>query len=216
LPGGRFATTNATLKILVAFAYDVPTHQISGGPKWLDTDNFDIDARTDATRPIPPGSEGAAQIGLMLQSLLAERFKLSLHTEIRQEPVYELTVADGGPKLKKARAEVGNPAVRLGLGQLTGAGVPISMVARSLSQRLGRTVIDKTGLSGQYDFELTYTPDAVPTAGFAVPGPNTPTPDPNGPTIFTALQEQLGLKLQSSKGPVEVLLIDNAEKPDAN
>jgi uncharacterized protein (TIGR03435 family) len=151
----------------------------------------------------------------MLQSLLAERFKLSLHTEIKQEPVYELTITNGGPKLKEVFGEMKSPGVRLGRAQLTGTGVPMSTIARSLSQRLGRSVIDKTELTGRYDFDLTYTPDVVETSAPGTAGPDTP-PDPNGPRIFTAVQEQLGLRLQSAKGPVEVLVIDHVEKPDAN
>lgn len=216
-PGGRFTTTNATLKILIAFAYDLQTHQISGGPKWLETDNFNIEAKADSTIPISITSEGGTQIRLTLQSLLAERFKLSVHRENKEGPVYELVVAKGGPKLKRVEPNVEIPRLQLGWGRLTGTAVPVSLVARSLSQRLGRTVIDKTGLSDTYDFDLSYTPDPSQAAGFGPSGPDAlPPPDPNGPSIFTAVQEQLGLKLESGKGPVEVLVIEHAEKPDAN
>ncbi|HXP87210.1 MAG TPA: M56 and DUF3738 domain-containing protein [Bryobacteraceae bacterium] len=216
-PGGRFATTNATLQILIGFAYDVRPHQISGGPKWLASDNFNIEAQPDPDAPISPGPAGAPELRLMVQSLLADRFKLLVHRETKEEPVYALVLANGGPKLKEAEANAKIPGMRLGWGQLTGTAVPMSLVAQSLSLRLGRSVIDKTGLTGSYDFDLKWTPDPAQAAALGAPGPDAaPPPDPNGPSIFTAVQEQLGLRLESTKGQVDILAIDHAEKPDAN
>jgi uncharacterized protein (TIGR03435 family) len=153
---------------------------------------------------------------LMLQSLLEERFKLRLHRESREEPVYELVVAGGGPRMKQAADSLKQPqrGLRMGRGQLTGTAAPISILINQISQQLGRSVIDKTGLTGQYDFELKWTPEFNQSqASPADPGPQ---PDLGGPSIFTAIQEQLGLKLESTKGPVEVIVIDSAEKPSEN
>jgi uncharacterized protein (TIGR03435 family) len=216
---GRFIVTNATLKMMVGFAYDVRDHQISGGPKWLDSDRFSIEAKPNSATPIPAGPEGMGQTRLLLQSLLADRFKLTLHRETKEEQVYELVVAKGGPKLKENALPDATGRQGLfstGRGQMTGTAVPISVLS-ILSGQLGRSVIDKTGLTGKYDFTLTYTPEQGQGGAFGPPGPDAPPPpDPNGPSIFTALQEQLGLRLESAKGPVDILVVDHAEKPDAN
>jgi uncharacterized protein (TIGR03435 family) len=217
---GRFIVTNAPLKMMVGFAYDVRDHQISGGPKWLESDRFSIEAKPNNATPIPAGPEGMGQMRLMLQSLLEDRFKLALHRETKEEQVYELVVAKGGPKLKEN--SLPDAAGRVGLfgtgrGQITSTAMPISALANFLSQQLGRSVIDKTGLGDKYNFTLTYTPEPGQGGAFGPPGPDAPPPpDPNGPSIFTALQEQLGLRLESAKGPVDILVIDHAEKPDAN
>jgi uncharacterized protein (TIGR03435 family) len=214
--GSLFIATNASLKMMIGFAYDVQDHQISGGPKWLDSDRFSIEAKPKAA--IPFSMERMEPLKLMLQSLLEERFKLAFHRETRVEPVYELVVAKGGPRLKENSAP--GPDGRVGLfgrgrGDLTATAMPIAVLAGTLSQRMGRSVIDKTGLSGKYDFTLVYTPDQS-TPGGPDERDAPAAPDPAGPSIFTALQEQLGLKLESAKGPVEILVIDRAEKPDAN
>jgi bla regulator protein BlaR1 len=217
-PGGRF-TANANLKMVIGAAYDVRNHQISGGPSWIESAKFEIEAKAENGADFAPGPNGAGQERLMLQSLLEERFKLALHRETKEEPVYELTVGKGGPKLKEVAdpGKGGPQGMGMGRGKLTGTAAPIAILVNVLSQQLGRSVIDKTGLGGRYDFTLTYTPDASQAAAFGPPGPNAPPPpDPNGPSIFTAIQEQLGLRLESAKGPVDVLVIDHAEKPDAN
>jgi bla regulator protein blaR1 len=220
-PGGRLTATNATLKMLIGLAYDVRDHQLVGGPSWLGADKFNIEAKADSSSTIPLGPEGAAQIRLMTQSLLADRFKLTVHRESKEEQVYELVVAKSGFKLKEA-ADTGKQArqgLRLGRGQWTGTAASITLLTTQLAQQLGRSVLDKTDLAGRYDFELKWTPEPSQGGGpfGGPPGPDAPPPpDPNGPSIFTAIQEQLGLRLESTKGPVDVLVIDHAEKPDAN
>ncbi|HXP87207.1 MAG TPA: TIGR03435 family protein [Bryobacteraceae bacterium] len=216
-PGGRF-NANAPLKMLISVAYDVQNHQIAGGPNWLESARFNIEAKPESAMP-PPGPAFQTQMRLMLQSMLEDRFKLALHRETREEQVYDLVVAKGGSKLKKATETQKKNQQGMGIrrGQLNGSAAPIVMLANTLSQQLGRPVIDKTGLTATYDFSLTYTPEPGQGGGFGPPGPDAPPPpDPNGPSIFTALQEQLGLRLESAKGPVDVLVIDHAEKPDAN
>jgi bla regulator protein blaR1 len=217
-PGNHFGTTNASLKTLIGFAYDLRDHQISGGPNWLDSARFDIDAKPDPAVIIPKGPDGAGQMRLMVRSLLADRFKFAAHRESRQEQVYELVVDKGGLKMKEAAPLGPNQGfgLRMGRSELIGTGSPVALLANQLSQRLGRSVIDKTGLTAKYDFTLKWTPDPGPAAGKPEPDDGEPAPDPNGPSIFTAIQQDLGLKLQSAKGPVEVLVIDHAEKPDAN
>jgi uncharacterized protein (TIGR03435 family) len=213
--GGGFTATSASLKYLLKAAYRVEDFQISGAPGWFDSDRFDIEAKAAGDPP-------RAQVLSMLQSLLADRFKLALHRETRELPVYDLVVAKSGPKFKE-RSCVGQPGpdnpcggftVSLVRGELMGRVVPTREFAEALTTLLNRTVLDKTALTGNYDFDLHWTPDGSTIHG---PGdPDAPPPDPNGPSIFTAVQEQLGLELKSAKGPVEMLVIDSAEKPDAN
>jgi uncharacterized protein (TIGR03435 family) len=213
--GGRVANTNATVKALIAFTYGLPQDQIVTGEKWLDTDEYHIDAKPDSDSPIPSGEAGYLQVRGMFQSLLTDRFKVKVHRETREEAVYNLMLARGGSKLKEADG-IG-PGVRIRAGHFIATALPASAVAQLLSQQLGRPVMDKTGLNGRYNFELTYTPDALQGDPF---GPATrdapPPPDDNAPSIFTALQEQLGLRLESTRGPVDVLIVDHAEKPDEN
>jgi uncharacterized protein (TIGR03435 family) len=242
-PGGRFTADNITLKFLIRLAYDVQDFQISGGPPWLNSDRYDIEAKAEG----PPESEmrnmteeqrqaDMKRRRLMIQALLADRFKLTLHKESKEAPIYALVVAKNGPKMKELPPEpppapnadpkdppdkpdpkhMGRGGMRMGRGELTGSGVKLSFLAEALSNPLGRTVIDKTGLKGDYDFELKWTPDESQGAGFKPPGDAPPPPDPNGPSIFTAIQEQLGLKLESQKGPVDLLVIDHAEKASEN
>jgi uncharacterized protein (TIGR03435 family) len=179
----------------------------------------------------------------MVQSLLTDRCKLAFHRESKELPVYVLTVAKNGPKLQQAKKDdastamtpppnadrPGGPRVphrggmmRMGRGQLSGQEVPLQFLAESLSEQLGRTVVDKTGLTGAYDFTLMWTPDESQGQMFKGPpdgkeaGDGAPPPETSGPTIFTAIQEQLGLKLESQKGPVEILVIDHVERPSEN
>jgi len=216
---GRYIITNATMKMMIGEAYDVRNHQISGGPKWLDSERFTIEAKPKDATPIPGGAAGM-DLRPMLQSLLEERFKLALHRETRTEQVYELAVAKGGHKLKESSGPDSEGTTGIfsrGRGDLKATDAPIAMLAKILSQGLARSVIDKTGLPGKYDFALAYTPDPGEGAAFRpLPADSLPPADPDGPAIFTALQEQLGLSLESTKGPVEILVIDHAEKPDAN
>jgi len=200
-PGGRYIATNLSLKTLIANAYAVPEFHISGGPGWRDSDKFNIEAKVGIA--LPPWPDSNKQLSLMLQSLLADRFKMASHRETREETVYELIAARGGAKLKTARADE-SAGFEMVPGRIRSMAVPLEYLATNLAYLLGRTVIDKTGLAGKYSYTVTYTSDDAP------PG------DANSPSIFTAIQEQLGLKLESTKGPVEFLVIDHVEKPDAN
>ena len=200
-PGGRYLATGLTLKMLIANAYSVPDFVISGGPRWRDSDRYNIEAK--AGSPLPPWPDSNAQLSLMLQSLLEDRFKLVLHRETREETVYELDVARGGARLRMANAD---ESARFGMepGRINSSAVPLEYLAGNLASVLGRPVIDKTGLDGKYSYTLTYTPDDAPRA------------DATAPSIFNALQEQLGLKLESTRGRVDVVVIDYVEKPSTN
>jgi uncharacterized protein (TIGR03435 family) len=205
-PNGRFRAIGVNLQLLIARAYEIQLTQVAGGPAWVDADRFDIEAVVAST---VPGLDGYRQTLSMLQSLLEERFKLAVHWETRQEPIYELVLARGGSRLKEATPGGAPPRQQMGRGQLMVTATPMSQLTPLLALLAKRQVVDKTGLTGVYDFTLTYALEA--------PGPDAPAPvDPNAPSIFTAVQEQLGLRLESARGPVNVLVIDRAEKPEVN
>jgi uncharacterized protein (TIGR03435 family) len=234
---GRFVAMAVTLKQLIALAYNVRDMQVSGGPSWVDSERFDVNAKEEdadaaALEKLPP-EQRSEQLRLRVQSLLADRFKLTLRHETKDFPIYALVVAKNGPKLQESKpggtaikGPDGRPAggqqmMRMGPGELNAQGIPMESLARLLSQQLGRTVVDKTGLKGNYDFTLQWAPEQGRAAMIQgpPPGPGTvaaPPPESSGPSIFTAIQEQLGLKLESQKGPVENLVIDHVEKPSAN
>lgn len=237
-PDGLTAT-NGTVQMLIHAAYGVEDNQISGEPGWLNSDHYDIEAKMDSATAdaLHKLSEDQRRLERqrMLQALLADRFKLAIHRETKELPVYALVVAKNGPKLQEAKPGDTYPNgikgpdgvaragfMRMGRGELTGQGLPMSSLVRLLTQQLGRTVMDKTDLTGKYDFTLKWTPDE--SQGAMLKGPDggqpgaasAPPPDSSGPSIFTALQEQLGLKLESQKGQVEILVIDHVEKPSEN
>jgi len=230
-PGGRFTANNITAKQLIENAYDIRGFQISGGPKWLDSTKYDIVAKAADSPQKDENTLSESERNLLvnrnrqrLQSLLASRFNLQCHSTTKEGTVYELLVAKNGPKLQVTHGQELSPnrGMRMRPGQLEGQSATISFLARALSGQLGRTVVDKTGLTGLYNFTLQWTPDQRQTQMFKGPGagPGEPdgaaTPDTSGPSIFTAVQEQLGLKLESAKGPVEILVIDHVEPPSEN
>lgn len=210
-PGGRFSATAVTVRSLLRTAYRVQDYQIAGAPGWFSTKRYDISAKADGT---PPAQQP------FLQTLLRDQFQLAVHHETRELPAYALTVAknDGrlGPQLRKSDFDcdvylagthdlpmpgrVSPCSARINMGVLSAKSIKMSQLAPSLAPLAGRFVEDRTGLAGRFDVELTWTPDAAAA-------------DAPGPSIFTALQEQLGLKLVSEKAPVEVLVIDHAGQP---
>jgi uncharacterized protein (TIGR03435 family) len=195
---GRFVATNASMEECIRFAYDVKAYQIVG-PDWLNSDAASYDIIATASR-----ETSSQQIRLMLQSLLAERFRLAVHRETRVLPVYELVVGKNGPRLTPA-APGGRSMTNSKNGTVSATNVSMAELAHQLSRTsaIGRPVFDKTGIEGAFDFTYEYTPDDNDSAG--------------RPSIFTALQQKLGLKLEAAKGPVEVVVIDHAEKvPTAN
>ena len=207
--GGGLDAQNVTLRSLITFAYDVRDHQLTGGPGWMDSDRYDILAKP-GENDNPNGEKRSFQqdfagIRLKLRKVLADRFQLVVHTETRELPVYMLTVGKNGPHLaesKSAGLQINN---RNGL--MVCRKISMQQFAdHALATRLGRTVLDRTGLPGEYDFDVKYAEDRGAAAAS----------DVSGPDFLTAMQEQLGLKIESGKGPVEVLVVDRVEKASAN
>ncbi|MCU1323633.1 MAG: hypothetical protein JWM43_3282 [Acidobacteriaceae bacterium] len=206
---GKFSSNSATLDQLIGFAYDVRVHQIVGGSDWRSSARFTIEAIADERAiPLSSGADGTQVFRVMLQALLVERFQFAAHLETRDAPVYELVVGKHGSRLKEGTEAFGG--IHMAPGQLTGVAVPMYLFVNQLSRQLGRTVVDKTGLTGKYDLSLRWEPDSGLVTAEAS------RPDSSGPSIFTAVQEDLGLKLQSTKGPVRFVVIDRLERPSAN
>jgi len=212
LPGGRINMKNVTLRVLISLAWDIRDFQITGGPAWIDSDRFDILAKPETE--IPDNPEGRVRLLQMIRTLAADRFGLVCHRETKETNVYALVVAKNGLKLA-APTPQGHASMMGGRGKLEGKDAKPADLARLLSTILGRTVLDKTELSGEYDFNLQWTPDIGDGLAFKGAPPESPRAA-DGPSIFTAIQEQLGLKLESQKGPVEMLVVDRAEKPAEN
>ncbi len=200
---------NWTAKRLVQRAFGVEDYQITGGPNWLDSYHFNINAKVDESEPEIKGVEGQKMLAAMYQTLLVERFQFQFHRETKTLPIYHLVSAKNGFKLTPVAA-TGSQSMNSNGGSLTSQGVDMPALAVFLSRTLERPVLDTTGITGVFDFKLEWTPpqDAPPKAG--------DNNDPAGPSIFTALQEQLGLRLESAKGPVEIIVVDHAEKPTEN
>jgi len=233
-PGGRLVVKNAPLKSLVTLAYDVQDFQISGGPTWVSTARYDVTAKADAVtaeddphkiKTDEQREKFQQRQRMRIQALLADRFQLKIGRATKELPIYALKLAKNGPKLQESKEEDGNQfqGVRMSRpGDVTAGKVGMQFLTRILAHSVGRPVIDQTGLTGKYDFKLEWTPDQNQPGGFGGPGPGPdgalrpPPVDPNGPSIFTAIEEQLGLKLESQKGPVEMLTIDAVEKPSEN
>ena len=229
MPGGGLNMNNIPLRAMITQAYDVRDFQVSGGAGWVGTERFDITARAErATAADGPDDfakmtddqrkTAREQMAERLRGLLAERFQLVVHKETKDQPIYVLGLAKNGPKLKENTAPGPRQGMSMNRGRLEGFAAPMAMLGQILSQNMGRPVVDKTGLTGKYDFVLEWTPDVGAGAGSGPEGPANinGVPGPSGPTIFTALQEQLGLRLESQKGPVEIIVIDRAEKPSEN
>jgi uncharacterized protein (TIGR03435 family) len=192
--------------------------RILGAPDWAKSDKFDVAAKVDSSDVEELQKLSRDQRGMMLEALLAERFKMVIHTETRELPVFALVIAKNGPKLKEATPD-DKGMMRLTRGMLVGQGIPITSLANMLMQQReleGRTVLDKTGLSGKYEVTLQWMPEDQASPGPADGAQTTAPPSDSGPSIYTALQEQLGLKLESTKGPVEFLVIDHVERPSEN
>jgi len=214
---GRFIASNVLLKNIIQYqAYGVTEVQIVGGPKWLNSERFDIEAKADDAvtgqlRTLDRDQRRRLTEG-MFQQLLADRFKLAVHWETRELPIYALVIASK-VALQPAKQPENGVHTSANTGTFSAEGVTMTDLARSLTQELsrelGRVIVDKTGIEGRYDVALKWTPDE------GQPSADNGSVDA-GPSIFTAIQEQLGLKLESSKGPVRVLVIDHVEMPSEN
>jgi len=206
----RFTIRNVPIRFLISLAYNVKDFQIHGGPRALDSERYDIDATYGANPPERRGRltfmtiQADPQVRLMLQALLVDRFHLAIRRETKELPAYSLNLAKNGPKLRESTTPEDLQDMRVDLGQVESNRMSTEQLAGVLSRLLGLPIVDKTGLTGYYDLLLKWTPDEA--SADAVPGPS----------LFTAIQDTLGLKLVSGKQPVDVLVIDHVEKPTEN
>jgi uncharacterized protein (TIGR03435 family) len=200
-PGGRYTARNVPAQFLVTEAFGIKDFQIAGAPKWLNDERYDIVAKAATPNELSP-----EQLRPLLQALLVDRFKLKFHKEMKEFPTYSLIVGKTGPKFHQSPGgHAPNLSVSSGNGRasMTGQGMPMSALAQQLAGMTGRSVADNTGLKGNFDFKLAWAPGEVVSNEL--------------PDIFTALQEQLGLKLDIvKKGAVEVIVIESMEKASAN
>jgi uncharacterized protein (TIGR03435 family) len=215
-PSGTFEAKGVTLLDLISQAYDVRVFQIVGAAGWMGTDKYEITTKDEATGPSQSDlkemndkqrEQVRDRLLGKLRVMLADRYQLKVHRETKEMPVYGLTIAKGGVKLEAAagndnsESRLNGSRTEEGESSLTGKNLPLENLVRFLSGQTARPVIDQTGLTGKYNFKLIYAPEMN---------------DLTGPSIFTALQEQLGLKLESQKGPADVLVIDSVQKPSEN
>ncbi|HEY4840209.1 MAG TPA: M56 and DUF3738 domain-containing protein [Candidatus Acidoferrales bacterium] len=236
-PEDGLVISNFPLSRLLQLAFGIPEYQFSGAPNWTNSESYDIDAKmdnatADALKKLSADDRRLARQH-MLEALLMTRFKLVFHRDSKELPVYWLTIAKNGPKIHEAKPGdtyangIPVPAGRGGAGimmmnggpgtqTVTAQAVPIGNLLRTLATAVGRPVLDKTSLTGLYDFTLTYAPDPSQLQGLSGGAPGAQPADPESPSVFTAVQEQLGLKLDSGKGPVEIIVIDHIERPSGN
>jgi uncharacterized protein (TIGR03435 family) len=213
-----FTTTNTTVADLIIFAYGLHAKQVTGGPAWFDSEKFDVTAKPDQA-----GIPNVTQLRTMVRKLLADRFQLAFHREQKELSAYLLSVAKGGPKIAKVTENRGNlPGFGgRGPGSIGVQNSTMAEFAEFLQSRiLERPVVDRTALTDRYDFTLQWTPDQPPPPPAA--GGATPAAAPVAiaadapPDLFGAVQQQLGLKIESGKAPVEVLVVDKIQKPSEN
>jgi uncharacterized protein (TIGR03435 family) len=210
---GIFESSGTTLSFLIKFAYDLHARQIVGGASWLETEKYDVTGKPDQ-----PGKPSLTQLKAMIRKLLADRFQLTIRQEKRELPVYAITVGKSGAKLVKNDSDPnGVWAGGIGPRSLSYKNITMAEFAAILKQAgtiVDRPVVDQTGLgSARYDLTMKWTPDASPSQPG---GAEHPVDNAGAPDLFTAFQEQLGLKLESTKAAVDVLVIDHVEKPSAN
>lgn len=245
-PGGRMVATNSPLDSLIIFAHQIQPFQLIGAPDWIKTARYDIQAKAsfDIPQALPTPGGPPPVPALLMRTLLQDRFKFSAHVESRDMPTFALVMARNdrklGPNLKATEIDCGAlmasaratgkppaplqpgqapPCAMVGsVGRMTGSSMSMEVLARSLASQLNRVVLDRTELTGLYDFVITFVPDNLPPRA---PGTSADQPifvngqsiDPNGPSLLRALEEQLGLRLESTRGAVEVLIIDRIERP---
>jgi uncharacterized protein (TIGR03435 family) len=237
--GERFLVSGMTTQGLIREIFGIQDDQIIGQPRWLNSEMYDIQAKVESAEAERLNhlsfDQRLVEYRRMLQTLLVDRFRLAFHREFRDLPMFALVVAKKGTKIEEAKpgdtypngmkdleGEGHGDVMRIQRGLLVGQGIPISNLVEMLSQLgLGLVIVDKTGLTAKYDFTLQWTPDqGTPrfkgTDGSPQPAGSSPLADSFGPSLFTAMEEQLGLKLEKQKGPVDVLVIDHIEKPSGN
>jgi uncharacterized protein (TIGR03435 family) len=234
-PGGRFEATNIQLASLISFAYQLQPYELVGGPSWLMDERWNVVARIDGDPPVRPAGEIDAMM-IATQSLLADRFRLVVHRETREVPVYQLVRSSRDERLgtgirrstvdclaiqraADAAAKDGPPApnpntpdrvvcgMRVSVGRIQFGGRPLAMLTNVLTAITQRRVVDQTGLAGEWEFDIAFNPPAPP------PGIELPPADPDAASLFTVLEEQLGLKLEAARLPMPVMVVDQVELP---
>lgn len=206
-PGGRLTATNITVRELIRLAYGMKDYQIEHAPGWIEGERYDIAAKSAITARTSFEQEQS-----QVRELLIDRFHLTTHRETKQAQMYLLVVAKDGPKLTAHNEGTGS-GTRKVCGHLAGKRLTTDTIATVLSRQFERDILNRTGLSGKYDFQLDWMPDSGPCPAAVDSEASSVTALPS---IFTAIQQQLGLKLEASKGPVEFLVIDHVERPSAN
>jgi bla regulator protein blaR1 len=216
MPGGGLRGNGVTAAILIKSAYGIQDFQLVGAPSWVSNERYNIEAKPDqideGDNSGPATKDQWAIFRERLKGLLAERFQLKVRTESKEANVYVLVVEKGGHKMKAAT--LSNGIRRQNRGELLGMGADMELFSNLLSSMVGKPVLDQTGLTGKFEFKITYSEEGVNTGD--KPGGAAPAPDETSPSIFTALQQQLGLRLQSQKGPVPSIVIERIEKPSEN
>jgi len=237
IPGGRFEATNIHLAVLISYAYQLQPFELQGGPEWLATDRWDVFAKIDGDPPLAaPGSQTPDAMMLATRALLADRFKLSMHRATQDLDAYRLVMARQdrrpGPGLRQSTydcaglvraqddaAKGGPPApapntpdrmvcgMRVSAGRIQFGGRPLATLLNVLTAMTQRRIVDETGLTGDWEFDISFNPPAPP------PGIDVPPANLDAPSLFTVLQEQLGLKLESTRLPMSVLVVDRVERP---
>lgn len=210
----RFTTINTSVSDLIQFAYGIHPRQVTNAPDWISVDKFDITAQPDGE-----GQPNDRQWKLMVQKLLKDRFKLTFHNDKKELAVYSLTVTKTGQKLTPSTGDPnGLPGLGFGqLGRFQARNATMQDFSKTMqSTALDRPVIDHTGITGRYDFTLNWTPDEFQFPDLKVPGAPPIPSNTDGPDLFTAIQQQLGLKLESTKEPADVIVVDHVEKPSEN
>lgn len=212
LPGGQtYVATNVPVGLMIRLMFHLNTSQISGGPGWLDTDRYDVDAKAD-------GPHTVDELHVMFQNLLVDRFKLKFHYETKTLPAYELVVDKSGPKITENHnpENFDIPIQVREIGSVQATHCSMSYFSWVASQFLNKPVVDQTGLTGYYDFKLEFAPEIPQAVLDRLQAEGRPAPTLNGPDLFTAIREQMGLRLDSHKGPVQVMVIEHVEKPSEN
>jgi uncharacterized protein (TIGR03435 family) len=203
---GRLRITNTTVKSLIQSAYSVLPDQINGAPAWADSVHYDIEATSDDD-PTISSAESSRRTNLRLKALLASRFQLAIHRETKEWQAYTLVVGKEGPKLTPTALEGHGNSMRTGSGHVEATGLTMNDLAANISNWLRRPVANQTGIEGRFDLTLDFESEGAVEAGAA---------DTGRPSLFTAVQDQLGLKLEPKKVPVEMLIVDRIERPSEN
>ena len=211
--GRQMTTHNTSVSDLITFAYGMHPRQVTGGPAWLESEKYDLQGEPDLE-----GAPNDRQVKIMFQKMLADRFQLTFHRDKKELSVYTLSVGKTGAKLTKNESDPnGLPGLGFrGLGALTAINATMWDFANAMQTLvLDRPVVDRTGLPGHYDFALNWTPDEFQFMGLGIKPPPPPDSAAN-PDLYTAIEQQLGLKLESTRVPVEIIVIDHVERPSAN